>query len=105
MTQPQHALAPIVPVKGDIEVDAAFTAGETYLLFDPALGGLNAGMRDYVAAFERLNPGLAPFQIGNFVFAGRLEHAIARVPVGLQRDFLKGAMRQSSDHGLFVAFK
>ncbi len=47
-------------------------------------------------------PCLAPFQIGDLVFARRFEHAIARVPIGLQRDVVEMPVRQSADYRLHL---
>ena len=39
---------------------------------------------------------LAPFQVGDLVLAGRFEHAVAGVPIRLQRDIVEIAMRQAA---------
>ena len=40
---------------------------------------------------------LGPFQIGDLGFARHFEHAVARVPVGLQGDVVEMAVRQAAD--------
>src|SRR5207245_1739237 len=103
MTQPQHALAPVFPMKGDIKIYSPFAVRKAHLFFDSALGSFDTGMGDDVAIFQLLHPRLAPFQVGDLGLAGRLEHAIAGVPIGLEPDFLKYAVRNSTDNGMFIA--
>src|ERR1044071_689376 len=102
MAQPQDALAPIFPVKGDVEIDTPLAAGKAHLFFDPPLGGFHAGMRDDAATFQLLDPRLAPFQIGHLRFAGRLEHAIAGIPIRLKSYFLECAVRNPADNGVIA---
>ena len=67
------------------------------VLFDRALGRFDAGTDDDIAiASVCAMLGLAPFQIGELVLARRLEHAVAGVPVGLQRDLVEKAVRQAA---------
>src|ERR1044071_5311177 len=97
MAQPQHTLAPILPMEAYVEIDAPRVRAKTHMLLNTAPGRFDVRMGDNVPVFARLDPRLAPFQIGDLVFPRRLEHAITRVPVGLQRDVRKAAVRQSAD--------
>src|ERR1700747_3010069 len=105
MAQPEDTLAPLLPVKSNVEIDAPLAAGKAHLLFDPALNRVDAGMGDYIAGICFLDPRITPFQIGDLGFARRLEDAVPGIPVGLQRDLLKGTMGDAANDGVLIALE
>src|SRR5215469_16216547 len=105
MTQAQHALTPIGPVEGDVEVDPAFAAREAHLLLDPALDCIDAGMGDHIAGIRFLNSRIAPFQVGDLGLAWRFEYAVAGVPIGLEADVLESAVGDRAQDSVLTAFE
>ena len=99
MPETQAALAPVLPVEDHVEFDAGCIVREPQGLFDRPLRRFDAAMDDDVAVCIRPFACFRPFQIGDLVFAGRLEDAVARVPVGLQRDVVEVAVCKAAERG------
>src|SRR5215471_10596565 len=99
MAKTQAAFAEIGPMKCQVEIDARLGAMEAHVLFDRALGRIDARESVCVGAFAP-PPRFAGFEIGDLVLARCLEHAIARVPVRLHMDVVEMPMRQAAEHRL-----
>ena len=97
MAQPQHALAPVLPVESEIEFDPRRASAQKRKLFlDRPFGRFDPGEGQHVAIGLVRDLRLAPFQVGELVLARRFEHAVAGVPVGGKRDVVEIAMRQAA---------
>ena len=99
MAQPQRAAAPVLPLEFQVEVDARRIGMKGHALDDRAQRRGDLAMHRHRAIGGAGDMGVGPFQVGDLVLARRLEHAVAGVPVGLQRDFVESAVRDAADQG------
>src|SRR6185295_17158420 len=105
VAEAQAPLAEVAPVKRQIEIDPRFVMGEAQGLSDRSFGCRDASGHIDIAIGRMPLPRLGPFEVGDLVFTGRLEHAVAGVPISLQGDVVEVTMRQPAESGVCVVGK
>ena len=93
----------VVPVECEIEIETRRLVVEAQPLVDRAERRRDPPLNHRVAERIASDLGLRPFEIGDLGFARLLEHAVAGVPVGLQRDVVEMSVRQAADARLVIA--
>ena len=98
MAEPERALAPFGPMERDVEIDARGVRPKAQGLFNRAERRWDHTCNQHIVAVLR-KLRLRPFEIGDLGLARLLEDAVARVPIGLQRDVVEMPVRQPADDG------